>query len=189
MNEKQKGAIALLLITAAAFLPIWTIKMNAPLYAQKWLAVDIYIYKAVGDIKEVNIINHYVGLREVDPNEMPELKFGPYLFAALIIAVLGALTVRKEIAWALLLLAVVATPVYFQAWIYNYGHDIAPGAALKIEPFTTPVMTFGVHTIAVFKIVTYFNAGYWLIVLAAVLTTPKNISERIKNAVRRTPKQ
>ena len=176
MDKKRvRRIVAALLIILATFTPLWTMKLNAPLYGHRWLHVSLYSYKAEGDIREVNIVNHYVGLAEIKPEEMIELKIAPILFAGIDILALAGIVITGEkftkIFWLILLLTVIGIPGYLQIWLYNYGHHMHK-AAVKVEPFTPPVVTITPNKIGNFKVISYLDIGFWMVVAAMLLYLP-----------------
>ncbi len=187
MNKKRlKKAVAAALIILATFSPIWTMKLNAPLYGKKWLHVTLYSYKVEGDVKEVNIVNHYVGLREINPEEMIELKIAPIIFGILDILALVGVAVSSErfekFFWIVLVLTAIGIPAYLQYWLYNYGHDLNPKAAVEIEPFTPPVITITPNKVGNFRTISYLDIGYWMIVAAMLLYLPDSVMKKLKRS-------
>ncbi len=75
MSEPIGLAARLMLLAAAAllvatyFFPLWNLTMFAPQYPDG-LRLDIYSYTLVGgnsgqDIKEINVLNHYIGMQDL----------------------------------------------------------------------------------------------------------------------------
>ena len=56
-----------------AFLPLWKLELIAPQYP-KGLFIVAHGYAMSGDIKEINSLNHYVGLSPLKPQEIVELQ-------------------------------------------------------------------------------------------------------------------
>ncbi len=170
-KEKILKIAAVVLPLIGLFLPFWVIKFNAPLYGQKWLEITIYGYGATqGPIDQINIANHYVGLPEIHPEEMLEIKVLPLVFiSATVISALMVFRKEKRRALAILyVLLLLSIPAYFQYWLYDFGHSINyETAAIKIKPFTPLVI--GAYQIANFKAVAYFHLGYWLLVASFIL--------------------
>jgi len=59
--------IAAVLLTVIYVFPLWDLTMFAPQYPEG-LRLHIYSYKLVGgnnnqDVKEINVLNHYIGMR------------------------------------------------------------------------------------------------------------------------------
>lgn len=83
------GAAALL----GTFLaPIWRITLEAPQYPQ---GVTMYIWinkldgAERGTLQNINILNHYVGMKMIEPESIPELKYFPKIIIGM--AVMGVL--------------------------------------------------------------------------------------------------
>ncbi len=51
--------------------------------------------------------------------------------------------------------------------MYRYGHDLAPDAAVKVDPFTPPM--FGYQKIANFEVYSYPQAGTYVLAMVVVL--------------------
>ena len=81
-------ALALLFV-----LPLWHIGLSAPQYPEG-LGLYISINKIVGaqpqDLNSINGLNHYIGMKRITPEDIPELRFMPY--AVLGLLALGLLT-------------------------------------------------------------------------------------------------
>jgi len=141
MKKKHRiwMAAAALLLIFVYFLPIWSISLEAPQYPEG-IGLNIHINnikgKAPQDLQNINGLNHYIGMKKIEPDSIPELRFMPPIVAFLIItglavAVWGS---RKWIlAWLILfgILAVIGL-VDFYLWEYDYGHNLNPDAAIKI---------------------------------------------------------
>lgn len=185
MDRKRiRKVVAALLIILATFSPLWTMKLNAPLYGKKWLHITLYSYKVEGDVREVNIVNHYVGLAEIKPEEMVELKIAPILFGVLNLLALVGIAINngrfEMFFWIVLLLTVIGIPGYLQFWLYNYGHNLSPKAAIKIEPFTPPVITVSPNKVGNFKTISYLDVGFWMVLAAMLLYTPDRVVRKFK---------
>ncbi len=154
------------------FFPLWTLNVNPAFMGRKWLAIDIYGYGHVeGPIDSLNIANHYVGLKDIVPEEMLELKLLPLLYplmSALMYIFLFGDADKSKIAKYLIIGVFIGIVFYFQFWLYRYGHDIDPQLArIEIEPFTPYVV--GYYEIANFKILAYFNVGFFLMLGAFII--------------------
>lgn len=147
------AAIALL---PSIILPVWKITLHAPQYPQGLEAV-IYPNTVGGDLREVNLLNHYIGMQEIQPDEFPEFKFIPFFILRFLgFAVLAALVARIPVAAIGYLDFVffgVAMLYDFQSWLTRYGTNLAPGAPIRIDPFvpkflgTTQVGQFSVSSL------------------------------------------
>ena len=152
---------ATLLLAATYVFPLWNLTMFAPQYPDG-LRLDIYSYTLVGgnngqDVREINVLNHYIGMRDLVNEEFTEFQWMPFVIGAL-----GLLLLRTAVyATTGSLLDVTMLFVYFgvfSLWsfgykLYRYGHDLAPNAAVKVDPFMPPM--FGYQQIANFEVYSY----------------------------------
>lgn len=162
------GAAALMV--AAAFLPLWGMTLVSVQYPEG-LRMVIYPDHIRGDITEINLLNHYIGMAEISNDYFQELQVIPALFAGIAVAVLGGAVVRRVWATAVPLLLMAATAGYgfwsMRLRLHQFGHDLDPMAPIEIEPFT-PAM-IGEHMIAQFATYAYFSWGTFLPMLAGAL--------------------
>lgn len=127
-------AVSVLLI-AGYFLPIWEISLDAPQYPEG-LGMNIWINKITGDLQTINGLNHYIGMKKIEPDSIKELKMMPYFLGVLIVLGLAAgITGRKKLLalWvAVFIIMGAAGAVDFYMWEYDYGHNLNPEAAIKV---------------------------------------------------------
>ncbi len=164
---------AAVLVAVAAFLPLWQMTLNAPQYPQG-LHLTAYGTAMEGDLREINALNHYVGVKPIEPDAVTELKLFPFAIGALVLVLAGAaLFIRSRWIKGLVALAVWAAPVGMlldmQWWLYQYGHDLDPTAALRLEPFTPKVV--GTTKVMNFHTDTMVGVGFWLMLAAALMVT------------------
>jgi len=162
--------IAVILPLIGIALPFWILEFNAPMFGRRWLTITVYGYGGVtGPLDQINVANHYVGLSELHPENMIEIKLLPLAF--ILSALIAAISVvKRNKKFLLIFLAIlILIPAYFQYWLYEFGHNInSEEAAINIEPFTPLVM--GYYQIANFKAKTYFHVGYWLMVASLIVS-------------------
>ncbi len=163
-------AVAALLLIPSAFLPVWKITLVAPQYPGG-LSLEIYPHKVAGEIQEVNVLNHYIGMKEIAPDEFPEFRFIPFLILRfLALAALAALVARLEIAalgWIDFVVFGIVMLVDFQHWLYQYGQTLAPSAPIRIDPFTPKFI--GTTQVANFTVQSWPAAGAILMGIAGSL--------------------
>ena len=181
--ERRLGAPSRILILVAAVClvpvysaPLWNMTMFAPQYPDG-LRLDIYSHKLESgnhgqDIKEINLLNHYIGMRDLAAEDFTEFKWMPFAIGALILLLLRAIVFGKLYN----LVDVMALFGYFglfSLWsfvykLYRYGHDLSASAAVKVAPFTPPV--FGHSKMANFDVYSYPAIGsYGMAVSGAAL--------------------
>jgi copper chaperone NosL len=173
-----RGVLILLVIPLAlAFVsPLWRISLGAPQYP-KGLYLDIYAYKIEGGnggqhLKEINNLNHYIGMRSIDRAELSDLDWMPFAMGALGLLALRCAAVGK--VRSLVDLTVVTSYVglfamgrfAYKLWVF--GHTLDPGAPLRLPPFTPPL--FGTKQIANFSSTSLPQLGaIWIGVFVAGL--------------------
>jgi copper chaperone NosL len=176
-------AAAAILLVITYFVPLWNLTMFAPQYPDG-LRLDIYSHTLVGgnrgqDIKEINLLNHYIGMHDLAVEDFTEFKWMPFVLGGLALLYLRAIVLGtvKEIVDASVIFFYFGA---FSLWsfgykLYRYGHDLAPDAAVKVPPFTPPM--FGFQQIANFQVYsypqigTYVLAGVTLLLVAALWVT------------------
>ncbi len=136
----KKSSIAIIFVAIAMlagiyFVPIWEIVLDAPQYPES-LVMKIHINGMSGDLQTINGLNHYIGMKVIEPESITELKLMPYILAFLILfgIITAILKSRKMLyAWfVILLLTGIAGAVDFYLWEYDYGHNIDPNAIIKV---------------------------------------------------------
>ncbi|MCI0454340.1 MAG: hypothetical protein L0Y68_05010 [Candidatus Dadabacteria bacterium] len=172
--------IAAILIIPAIFLPVWTITLVAPQYP-KGIKMSIYANKLTeynpetgmtnDTPKLINGLNHYIGMHEIRPDEFKEFRWLPFAVIAFsILALLSAIVGRGYFAaagWVLFVLFAVFMIGDFYRWLYEYGHNLSPQAAIKIDPYMPPVI--GWKKLANFTVISLPGTGSIFMVVAAIL--------------------
>lgn len=161
---------AIALQVAAFFQPWWWIKLYAPQYP-KGLKIVIALTGVSGDAKEVDILNHYIGmasLTKAAPTERALAGYGVALLGVMVIAV--ALLAGKKLGKVLPLVGFMF-PFGFIAdsfyWMHRFGHNMNPEAPIKLPPFTPEL--FGNGQIGQFMTFAQPSTGFWLAVAAFVV--------------------
>ncbi len=129
---------ALGLLTLFVF-PMWKITLIAPQYPDG-VTMHIWINKIGGEtastIQNINILNHYVGMKYIEPDAIPELKYFPYIVIGMVVlGLVAALSNKRKLflAWAIMMVLLAAAGIYdFYLWEYDYGHNLSETAPIKI---------------------------------------------------------
>ena len=130
---------AVLVLVPTYFLPIWHIGLDAPQYPEG-IGMYIWLNRITGekpnDLNNINNLNHYIGMKKIIPEAIPELKLMPYIIGFMIVSGLIAYFSNKKSLlwiWLILFVLILAVGLYdFYIWEYNYGHDLNPTAAIKV---------------------------------------------------------
>ena len=167
--------VAALLLVPTYLFPLWKLTLFAPQY-QDGLRLQIYSWKLDGgnngqDIEEVNVLNHYIGMRDLDTNSFTEFKWIPFVVGGLALlflrtGVLGRMGHLVDVAVLFLYFAL------FSLWSFAYklwlwGHDLAPTASVKVPGFMPPL--FGYRKIANFEVYSYPEMGSYALAGSAVV--------------------
>jgi copper chaperone NosL len=113
------------------------------------LTLDIYAHRLESgndgnDLREINILNHYIGMRKIDRADLQDLDWLPFGFGFLALLVLRVAAIGNVRT----LLDLTALTMYFSAFafgrfvykLYSYGHQLSPDAPVKIPPFTPAIL-------------------------------------------------
>src|SRR5262245_47122632 len=98
-------AIASVIILLARALPLWRIQLVAPQYPEG-LGMVIYASTVRGakeqDLDNINKLNHYIGMKRIEPEAIGDLRVIPWFITGLAVAGLISAAVgrrRVAIAW------------------------------------------------------------------------------------------
>jgi copper chaperone NosL len=167
-------AIISLSLIAGFIFPIWDIELEAPQYPEG-LGMQIWISSIQGDLQTINGLNHYIGMKEIVPDAIPELKYMKFILGGLIVLGLFAALMRSNpifyIWFALFLSAGIAGGVDFYLWEYDYGHDLDPRAAIKVPGMNYQPPLWGSKQLLNFTAHSYPHTGGWIIILAGAAAT------------------
>jgi len=168
-------AVAAACLVATFFLPLWNLTMFAPQYPDG-LRLDIYSYALHGgnngqDIKEINVLNHYIGMHDLAEADFTEFKWMPFFVGALTLLILRSV-VHGKVASLVDVTVLFTYFGLFSLWsfaykLYRYGHDLAPTAAVKVPAFMPPV--FGYRQIANFEVYSYPQGASYAMAIALAL--------------------
>lgn len=136
--------IAALLLGLLYVTPLWSVRLVAPQYPEG-LGMKITLSSIEGvkehDLTNINSLNHYIGMKPIEPSAIPELKYMPWIAAGLIVTgVLVAAFGRRRllVAWTAAFAALGVAGMYdFWRWSYDYGHNLDIENAIIVVPGMT----------------------------------------------------
>jgi hypothetical protein len=169
-------AIAALALGLVYVQPLWKIALEAPQYPEG-IGMQIWVNDIRGekpnDLQNINGLNHYIGMKTIEPDSIPELRIMPWVIGALMLSgLLVALVGNRKLLYVwVVLFIVVATAgmVDFYLWEYDYGHNLDPTAAIKIPGMSYQPPLIGSKPLLNFVASSWPGPGGWAAVFSAAL--------------------
>ena len=135
---------ASLLLGGLFFTPLWSVRLVAPQYPEG-LGMLIRINTIEGvkehDLRNINSLNHYIGMKAIEPAAIPELRYMPWIAAGLIAAGVAVAALGRRrllVAWIASIAVAGAAGMYdFWRWSYDYGHNLDTENAIIVVPGMT----------------------------------------------------
>lgn len=180
MNTKSKLFMiaASLLLLLLFVLPLWKITLSAPQYPdglKMYLNIDGISDGGTHDIANINIMNHYIGMKKIDEADFKEFTYIPYIIIGLVISGLMVGFIKKRsliLVWLVLIAVLGVLGLYdFYVWLYEYGHNLDPRAAIKVPGATYQPPLFGTKEILNFTAGSYPQAGAFMIGISMALAS------------------
>jgi copper chaperone NosL len=171
-------AIAALLLSTSPLLPIWRISLIAPQYPEG-MGMLIRLNTIQGakenDLENINHLNHYIGMRMIEPENIPELQHLRSVVLVIAALGLGAAAFGRRAGlytWAGVFAASgIAGMVDFWWRTYTFGHTLDfAHAAIQIPGLAYQPPLIGVKQIANFTASAWPASGGILIGIAVLLT-------------------
>lgn len=175
MSRKIRFAVAFaaLIMSAAYALPLWRIALIAPQYPEglgMLIRVNAIDGFKEGDLQSINGLNHYIGMKTIEPDAIPELRLMPVILGVLIVTGLGVAALGRRapfVVWAIALGAVCTVGlVDFWRWGYDYGHNLDPHAIIKVPGMTYQPPLIGSKKLLNFTATSWPASGGWALIAA-----------------------
>ncbi len=160
--ERILLVLAGIALLASLFFPIWRITLEAPQYPEG-MGMQIWSSTIKGenphDLDIINELNHYIGMKKIIPESIPELDLIAPLTMAFAAACLLAALMPGPWTSGGLLFALSGLGAYgmydFWTWEYDYGHDLNPMAAIKV-----PGMSYQPPLIGEAKLLNFLSTSW-----------------------------
>ena len=187
-------AVAALLLGVGLVRPLWHIGLIAPQYPE---GIGLYLWagqitgQKPNDLQSINGLNHYIGMKSIVPESIPELRFMPAVLGGMMVLGLVAAAVGRRrglFLWSGLLLALaLAALADFWRWGYQYGHELDPTAAIKVPGLFYQPPLLGSKQLLNFFATSWPALGGWAIVASVFLGLVLSILEwrRIRSVAAR----
>lgn len=183
-------AVAALALLAIYVVPLWRIDLHAPQYPEG-LGLRIWVNQITGvkpnDLNSINGLNHYIGMHEISPDDIPELRLMPVMLAGLVaFGLLAAAVGRRGVLYAWLLclaFGAVAGLTDFWMWGYRYGHELDEHAAIKVPGMSYQPPVIGTKQLLNFEASAWPEVGAWVALAAFGIGLWVVVRERRRVAV------
>jgi len=189
MSKKSRYFVVAgaLVLIVTYFVPLWSIDLNAPQYPEG-LGLRIWLNEIGGlkpnDLQSINGLNHYIGMKVIDPDDIPELKIMPYIIGFMILfGLVNAYLKKKQLIyiWIIVFLILGAVGLYdFYMWEYNYGHQLSPDAPIKVPGMTYQPPLIGSKQLLNINAVSLPAWGTYIIIISLLLNLGSLFIERRK---------
>lgn len=161
--------VAASILVASFFLPYWEMHMQAPQYPEG-LHLYTYLDGVKGDNAEINQLNHYIGMGNIDA--AAEFERSIAWIAILSLAVGGVLVgvigfKIRQIFYLPPVLFILGFLADFSYRMYDFGYNLDPKAAIKLDPFMPTLV--GTGKIGQFVTTAYFSTGFWMAVASCCI--------------------
>ncbi len=180
--------LAVVILLPALIFPLWRMSFYSNQYTDG-LKLTIYAYQLEGaktsnrdDLREINALNHYIGMRPLLESEFSEFVWLPFAIGGLMILALRAMVLGKmsKLVDVFVLFAWFGLYSFWSFYhrLYLYGHNLDPQAAIKVEPFTPPLL--GTEIVGNFTVYSYPDVAslaliaFGLLMFVAIWLSRKN---------------
>ncbi len=168
--------LAIICLGTLFLFPMWKIQLFAPQYPDG-VEMHIWINKIGGEnpatLQNINILNHYVGMKYIEPESIPELKYFQYvIIGVMALGLLMSIVDRPwgYLSWLLLFVVLCALGLYdFYLWEYDYGHNLSDDAPIKIPGASFQPPLIGSKMILNFQAVSLPHISGYFVGLSIVL--------------------
>ena len=171
--------VGVLFLIGVFLFPLWRITLEAAQFPGG-IHLNIWINKFSGNessgdvVKNVNILNHYIGMQKIDPSAIPEFKYFPIIIYVMMGLGFLAAWVNKTysyVTWFILMGILGVLGIYdFYLWMYDYGHNLDTSAPIRIEGMSYMPPLFGEKSLLNFYIKSYPQLGTLFLTLSILFS-------------------
>lgn len=154
--------LSIIFLFGSFFLPYWNVILKAPQYPEG-LNLKIHLNKVEGDVFEVDILNHYIGIKKMEDAAKFERSMAIWGLAVIsLFSLLFIFSSRRTMS--IFALPALVFPFVFLIelflWLYRFGHELDPHAPITFQPFTPQLL--GEGKIGQFATVGALDIGFYL---------------------------
>ncbi len=139
--------VARVLLLVSIFLPYWHMELEAPQYPNG-LVLTAFVNHLSGDVREIDGLNHYIGMRPLNDAARLERQASVWMIVAMVFLMEGAIVTHSRWAGLLAIPAVAFPPLFLldlHYWMRTFGQNLDPNAPLSasVKPFTPTILGEG----------------------------------------------
>lgn len=179
MNSRARWFIlaAVALMATAYVLPLWRVDLIAPQYPEglgMLIRIDGVDGLKENDLDNINNLNHYIGMKRIEPESIPELRWMPWILGGLMVGGLGVAALGRRAPlhlWGTALVVLLAVGLWdYWRWGYEYGHNLDyEHAIIKVPGMTYQPPLIGSKKLLNFRATSWPSYGGIALGLAAGL--------------------
>lgn len=174
-----------LLLLLTFLFPLWYINLEAPQYPEG-IGLEIWINKITGqkpnDLENINGLNHYIGMKRIEPDDIAELKIMPFIIVFMVLfGIVSALLGKRVLiySWIILFILLAAIGLYdFYMWEYDYGHNLNPQAAIKIPGMAYQPPLIGSKMLLNFNAISMPDISFYILAIVVTLAMVSLIMDK-----------
>src|SRR5262245_11767818 len=169
--------VAVIALVPAFLFPLWNMTFTSNQYLDG-LTLNIYSHRLEGgktpardDLREINALNHYIGMRPLLESDFSEFVWIPFVIGALAVLALRAMVIGK-MSNLVDVFAIFSYFGLFSFWsfynrLYAYCHNLDPTPAIKVTHFTPPLS--GRQVVGNFTVISSPGAASFALLAFALL--------------------
>jgi len=165
--------VAALAIGTAWWLPWWVMNARAPQYGQRTLVVQVSPRTVAGDVRELDTLGHYVGIRPLGALAHVERTLAPLGMVGAIGGLLIAPWFRQRTFRLLAVAPALFMPLFLlvdlHLWMDKAVNERDPNASLNLTVSRINPKIFGEYDVGQFKVVAELGGGFYLAATGALL--------------------
>ncbi len=179
-------AVSALALVLLYVLPIWKITLDAPQYPEglgMYIWIDTITGEKKHDLQNINGLNHYIGMKRIEPDAIPELDIMPWFIGFLaIFGLVGAVSGKRWLMWSwigVFAIGALVGLIDFYLWEYDYGHNLdAETAIIKIPGMNYQPPLIGSKKLLNFTASSWPASGGWIAFLSLGAVVVAALRER-----------
>lgn len=167
--------VAVVGLALAWALPWWVMKARAPQYGQRTLVIEVSPRTVEGDVREIDLLGHYVGIQPMGTLAHVERTLAPFGALGTALALMVAPWIRRRTLRLLFVLPALLFPILvlvdLKLWMTHAVNDRDPDASLNLTVNRIDPKVFGEYDVGQFKVATELGAGFYAAALTTLLST------------------